>query len=74
MATMPEMARPQRTTAATIAGIKWPGPLPSKRDPCAARAQGSKNPTLDGCDYRPVVSKLAQQEQAPQVPSIQEGY
>jgi hypothetical protein len=23
-------------------GIKWPGPLPSKRDPRAARAQGSK--------------------------------
>jgi hypothetical protein len=55
-------------------GIKWLGPLPSKRDPRTARAQGSKNPTLEGCDYRPVVSKPAQRERAPQVPSIQEDY
>jgi hypothetical protein len=73
-AATPEKARPQRTTVAMTVGIKWIGPLPSKRDPRAARAQGSKNPILEGCDYRPVVSRPAQQEQAPQVPSIQEDY
>jgi hypothetical protein len=55
-------------------GIKWPGPLPSMCDPRMALAQGSKNPTLEGCDYRPVVLKPAQRERAPQVPSIQEDY
>jgi hypothetical protein len=35
-----------------------------------ARAPGSKNLTLEGCDYRPVASKPVQQERAPQVPSI----
>jgi hypothetical protein len=44
---------------AATAGIKWLSP--SKDDPRAARAQGSKNPTLEGCKYRPVVSKPAQQ-------------
>jgi hypothetical protein len=60
-------------TVATTVGIKWPDPLPSKRDPRAARAQVLKKPTLEGCDYRPVVSKPTQREQAPQVPSIQRG-
>jgi hypothetical protein len=73
-AATPEKACPQRMTVATIVGIKWPGPLPSKHDPRAARAQGSKNPTLEGCDYRPVVSKPTRRERAPQVPSIQEDY
>jgi hypothetical protein len=73
-ATTPEKARPQCTTAATTVSIKWPGPLPSKRDPHTARAQGSKNPTLEGCDHRPVASKPAQRERAPQVHSIQEDY
>jgi hypothetical protein len=35
-----------------------------------ARAPGSKNLTLEECDYRPVASKPAQRERAPQVPSI----
>jgi hypothetical protein len=35
-----------------------------------ARAPGSKNLTLEECDYRPVASKPAQLERAPQVPSI----
>jgi hypothetical protein len=48
---MPENARPRRTTVAASAGIKWPGPLPSKDDPRVARAQGSKDPTLEGCNY-----------------------
>jgi hypothetical protein len=39
----PEKARSQRRTAAMTMGIKWPGPLPSKRDPRAVRAPGSKN-------------------------------
>jgi hypothetical protein len=56
----PEKARPQRITMAATVGIKWPGPLPSKDDPRAARARGSKNPTLEGCDCRPVVSKPTQ--------------
>jgi hypothetical protein len=34
-----------------------------------ARARGSKNLTLEGCDYRPVASKPAQRERVPQVPS-----
>jgi hypothetical protein len=67
-AAAPKKARPQRITVATTVGIKWPGPLPSKRDPRAARARGSKKPTLEGCDYRPVVSKPTQRERAPQVP------
>jgi hypothetical protein len=37
----PEKARLQRLTTAVTAGIKWPGPLPSKEDPRAARAPGS---------------------------------
>jgi hypothetical protein len=40
-AAAPEKARPQRMTIAATAGIKWPGPLPSKEDPRAARAPGS---------------------------------
>jgi hypothetical protein len=52
------------------AGIKWPGPLPSKDDPRAARAPGSKNLTLEECNYRLVASNPAQHERAPQVPSI----
>jgi hypothetical protein len=32
--------------------------------------QARKNLTLEGCDYRPVASKPAQRERAPQVPSI----
>jgi hypothetical protein len=39
-----------------------------------ARALGSKNLTLEGCDYRPVVSKPTQPKRAPQVPSIYENY
>jgi hypothetical protein len=35
-----------------------------------ARAPGSKNLTLEGCDYRLVASKHTQHERAPQVPSI----
>jgi hypothetical protein len=71
-AAAPEKARPQRGTVAATAGIKWPDPLPSKDDPRAARAPGSKNLTLEGYDYRPVASKLALRERAPQVPSIYE--
>jgi hypothetical protein len=69
-AAAPEKARPRRGTVAATAGIKWPGPLPSKDDPRAVRAPGSKNLTLEGCDYRPVASKLVQRERAPHVPSI----
>jgi hypothetical protein len=74
VATMPEKARSQRMTVATTVGFKRPGPLPSKHDPRAARAQGSENPTLEGCNYRPVVSKPTLRKRAMQVPSIQEGY
>jgi hypothetical protein len=56
----PEKARPPRITVAVTAGIKRPGSLPSKDDPRAARARGSKNPTLEGCECQPVVSKPAQ--------------
>jgi hypothetical protein len=69
-ATTPEKARPRRRTVAAAVGIKWPGPLPSKDDPRAARAPGSNNLTLEGCGYRPVASKPAERERAPQVPSI----
>jgi hypothetical protein len=48
-AAAPEKARPRRVTIATTAGIKWPCPLPSKRDPRAARAPGSNK-----CDPRRV--------------------
>jgi hypothetical protein len=72
-AAMLEKARPQHSTVAMTVGIKWPGPLSSKCDPRAAREQGSKNPTLEGCDYRSVVSKPTKRERAPQVPSIQRG-
>jgi hypothetical protein len=37
----PEKARPQHLATAVTASIKWPGPLPSKEDPRAARAPGS---------------------------------
>jgi hypothetical protein len=47
----PEKARPQRTTAVTTAAIKWPDPLSSKGNPHVARAKGSKNQTLEGCNY-----------------------
>jgi hypothetical protein len=50
--------------------IKWPGPLPSKDDPRAARDPGSKKPDSRRVRYRPVASKPAQRERAPQVPSI----
>jgi hypothetical protein len=73
-AAAPEKARPRRRTVAATVGIKWPSPLPSKDDPRAARAPGSKNLTLEGCDYRPVVSKPAQRELAPHVPSIYKVY
>jgi hypothetical protein len=73
-AVVPEKARPQRTTVAVTACIKWPGPLPSKDDPRVARAQGSKDLTLEGCDYQPVVPKPAQREQEPRVPSIYKDY
>jgi hypothetical protein len=73
-AATPEKARPQPITVAATVGIKRPGPLPSKDDPRAARARGSKILTLEGCDYRPVVSKPTQQEWAPQVPSLHENY
>jgi hypothetical protein len=61
-------------TVAMVVGIKWLGLSPSKSDPRAAQAKGSEKPTLEGCDYRPVVSKPTQRERAPQVPSIQEDY
>jgi hypothetical protein len=73
-AAAPEKARPLRTTVDAFVGIKWPGPLPSKDDPRAARAQGSKILTLEGCDYRPVASKPAQRERVPQVLSIYKDY
>jgi hypothetical protein len=41
-AAAPENARPWRRTVAATACIKWPGPLPSKDDPRAARAPSSK--------------------------------
>jgi hypothetical protein len=69
-AVTPEKARPRCRTVAATAGIKWPGPLESKGDPRAARAPGSKNRILKECDYRPMASKPAQREQAPQVPSV----
>jgi hypothetical protein len=74
VAAAPEKARPRRITVAATVGIKWLGPLPSKDDPRASRARGSENPTLEGCDYRPVVSKPTQRGPAPQVPSIHEEY
>jgi hypothetical protein len=40
-AAAPEKARPQHLATAATAGIKWPGPLPSKEDPRAARAPSS---------------------------------
>jgi hypothetical protein len=73
-AAAPEKARPQRAIVDMTVGIKWPGPLPSKDDPRVARARGSKNPTLKGCDYQLVVSKPAQCERVPQVPSIYKNY
>jgi hypothetical protein len=36
--------------------------------------EARKIPTLEGCDYRPVASKPAQREWAPQVPSIYKNY
>jgi hypothetical protein len=60
-AATPEKARPSRITVATTASLKRPGPSPSEDDPRAAQAQGSENPTLEGCKYRPVVPKPAQQ-------------
>jgi hypothetical protein len=74
VAAAPEKASPQRRTVDATVGIKWPGPLPSQDDPRMARALGSKNLTLEGCDYRPVVSKPTQPKRAPQVPSIYENY
>jgi hypothetical protein len=73
-AAAPKKARPRRTTVAVTAGIRWPGPLPSKDDTRVARAQGSKDLTLKGCDYHPVVSKPTQREQEPRVPSIYKDY
>jgi hypothetical protein len=70
--TTPKKVRSRRGTVVATARIKWPGPLPSKDDPRAARAPGSKNLTLEECDYRPVASKPAQRERAPWVPSIYE--
>jgi hypothetical protein len=55
-AAAPKNARPRRETAATTASIKWPGPLPSKEDPRAARAPGSKYSTPKGCKHRLVTS------------------
>jgi hypothetical protein len=69
-AAAPEKARPRHRTVPATARIKWPGPLPSKDYPRAARALGSKNLTLEECDYRPVASKPARRERAPQVPSV----
>jgi hypothetical protein len=60
-AAAPEKACPPRITVATTASLERPGPSPSEDEPRAARAQGSENPTLDGCKYRPVVLKPAQQ-------------
>jgi hypothetical protein len=37
-AAAPKKARPRRETTVATASIKWPGPLPSKEDPRAARA------------------------------------
>jgi hypothetical protein len=48
-AAAPEKACPRRVTIAATVGIKWPCPLPSKRDPRAARAPGSNK-----CDPRRV--------------------
>jgi hypothetical protein len=73
-AATPEKACPRRRTVAATVGIKWLDPLPSKDDPRAARAPGSKNLTLKRCDYRPVASKPAQRERAPQVPSTYKVY
>jgi hypothetical protein len=60
-------ARPRCRIVAATLGIKWSGPLPSKDDPRAARAPGSKNLTHEGCD---LASKPVKCERAPQVPSI----
>jgi hypothetical protein len=40
-AAAPKKARPRRETTVATVSIKWPGPLPSKEDPRAARAPGS---------------------------------
>jgi hypothetical protein len=73
-AAAPRKAHPHRETVDATVGIKWTGPLPSKDDPRMARERGSKTPTLEGCDYRPVASKLAQRDRVPQVPSIYKNY
>jgi hypothetical protein len=40
-AAAPEKARPRREITVATASIKWPGPIPRKEDPRAARAPGS---------------------------------
>jgi hypothetical protein len=60
----------------------WPrlwalnGPVPYQVRTTLERPEheAQKIPTIEGCDYRPVASKPAQRERAPQVPSIFKNY
>jgi hypothetical protein len=70
-AASPEKARPQRMTTSTTMDIKWPDPLPSKHDPRVARARGSKTRPSKGAITDQWTRDPLDEEQAPQMPSIQ---
>jgi hypothetical protein len=50
----PEKARPLRTTAATIAVIKWSGSLQNKDNPPRDRSQGLENRPFKGAISTPI--------------------
>jgi hypothetical protein len=78
----PLRAQPQylkrRARSARLWTRPWAlnGPIPYQVRMALERPEhkGSKKLTLKGCDYRPVVSKPAQCERVPRVPSIYKDY
>jgi hypothetical protein len=74
VAVAPEKARPRRRTVDTTVGIKWLVPYQVRMTLERPEHETRKILTLEGCDYRPVASKPAQRERAPQVPSIHKIY
>jgi hypothetical protein len=78
----PVRARPRRLKRRARSAELWPrlwalkGPVPYQVRTTLERPEheARKTPTLERCDYRPVASKPAQCERAPQVPSIYKTY
>jgi hypothetical protein len=76
----PLRARPRRLKRRNHSARLWPRlwalnvPVPYQVRTTLEWPEREARKTLEGCDYRPVVSKPTQRERVPQVPSIYKDY